>query len=141
MEDAQTYRVGWVIPGRVLGITHYTSTVGLDEIRTIIAEAGRLAAGATTDFYVILDHRNIANTALAPLHDMKAAAPYLNHTWLRQIVLIVPRSIASKVADLTDQVDDTLRLTHVATVAAALDYLRQLDATLNWDRAETRFFD
>ncbi len=136
----ETYRLGWVIPGCVAGLTHYTSQVTMDEYQAISASAMQLVDVAQREFHIVIDNRRIDPQVIMNLSEIKQAAPYMNHALLRWVVVVAPLALADAAPEVVTQQDGHTRMRVVATIEEALAHLGSVDTTLDWEQAERGFF-
>lgn len=140
MYESKNYRVGWVIPGQVGALTHYTPDVTLEDFQDIAHESHDLFETATQPFHVIIDNR-IMNMAFLPdLDAIKGSADYMNNPNLRHIVMIKPEGMDGSANELPSYEDDNATLTYVDNLNDAVSLLKAEDETLDWSVVESDFF-
>lgn len=140
MPEQKNYRVGWVIPGQIGALTHYTPEVTLEEFQAIGGEASDLFTSATDPFHVIIDNR-IMNMAFLPdLDAIKRSASYTDNPNLRYIIMVKPEAMDDSVSQLPDYTDDQIILTYVDSLDDAIALLKANDNTLRWHEVEADFF-
>lgn len=137
---AARYNAGWLIPSQVLALTHFVPDVSQDDFMGISAASMSALETAADDFYVIIDNRIISNTQLAPLSMMLEFAPYMNHSNLRHVIMIIPEIYEHSADSIPDQHEKGITLTHVDTLEQAYDVLHSLDDLIAWDKLDSEFF-
>lgn len=130
-----TYRVGWVIPYQVAGLTHYTEEVTNQDIEAVLDEAYALLSDVEHPFHLIIDNRNLRHTRLTTLAELAEVLPF---PMLERIVVVVPRTYHG--ALLPVEQDGYLHLIHVRDIASALAHLRAKDDSLDWQFLDENFF-
>ncbi len=135
------FRAGWLIPEKVLALTHFLPEVTPEDFARIAQDTQTALAQAEAEFHLILDNRMIADTNLATLDTMLQFMPQMNHPQLRWIVMILPQTLKGTAVTLPDQQVNQIRLTHVDTLTAAYDFLKSVDQTIDWSREMVNFFD
>ncbi len=144
-DSKKNYKHDWVIPYRVVGLTHYTNLVTMEEFQEIGAKGQMLMEQFSHQqsglpLHGIIDNRKIDMPNLLSLTDMLQAASYMNHPLLRWIIVIVPEKLQSRTESMpVEQVGD-VQLKNVNTVAEAIEHLKTVDSTLNWQDADKSFF-
>lgn len=134
------YRVDWLIPDQVLALTHFVPDVSMEDFMGIQADSRQALANVQNPIYLLIDNRIITNNQLAPLSQMLEAMPHIKHPQLQHIIMIVPDILSQDAATIPDQMIEHITLTHVATLDEAYDYLKQVDANLDWSALDTEFF-
>jgi hypothetical protein len=114
-----------VIEGRVIGLTHYTDHVTMEELGEINAIAERLTGEADEPFYFIIDNRNINMDGFLSLEQLQGAAPFMNHALLRGVVTVLPRRMAVDASTLPIERNRNVHLKLVNTVDEAFEHLAE----------------
>lgn len=131
------YKVGWVIPGQVLGLTHFHPIVTAEDIQGVIETTEKLLTSMTRRFHIIIDNRIVKMDSLTTLQQMKQAAPFLANFHLREVVLVVPLDTET----LPDpQTDGYVTLTYVRSIEDAIEHLDDVDGFLDVADMDARFF-
>lgn len=137
------FRVGWLLPWRVLALTHFAPTVSPVEFSRIGESTARLlqSVEAGQTFHVLIDNRQIAETNQASLEMMLQALPHLEHSGLRWIVVILPESIKGQASKMPIQQKGEIQLRYVDTLEEAQAHLASVDEFVDWSRAAPAFFE
>jgi hypothetical protein len=140
MSEQKAYRVGWVIPNQVAGLTHYTPEVTLDEFQSIAGESNAMLNDIDKPFHIVIDNR-IMNMAFLPdLQALQGAAPYMSNPYLRHVVMIKPQVMEGLAKDLPSYTDGNITLTYVDEIQDVVDLLKAADGDLRWHMVEADFF-
>lgn len=129
-----------LIEGRVIGLTHYTDHVTMEEFQEINAIAERLTSQISEEFHFIIDNQNINIDRVLSLSDLQNAAPYMNHPLLRAVVMILPRQMDVDASTLPIEHNGDVHLKLVNDVDEAVEYLSSADESLEWDVVSRSFF-
>ncbi len=138
--ENKSYKADWVIEGRVIGLTHYTDHVTMEEFQEINAIAENLTSQVSEEFHFIIDNRNINMNSVLSLSDLQNAASYMNHPLLRAVVMILPRQMDVDADTLPIERSGGVHLKLVNEVDEAVGYLSSVDDRLAWDAVFRSFF-
>lgn len=138
--NGKTYKSGWVIEGRVIGLTHYADHVTMEELQEINVIAEQLTGAVQEAFYFIIDNRNIDMNGFLSLEQLQGAAPFMNHPLLRGVVTILPRKMDVDASTLPIERNGNVHLKLVNTVDEAVEHLGAVDDLIGVGEAVERFF-
>lgn len=131
------YKVGWVIPAQVLGVTYFHPIVSPEDLEGVVDTTQKLLAGMTRRFHIIIDNRIVKMDSLTTLQQMKQIAPFLANYHLREVVMVVPLDTK----ELPEpQSDGYITLTYVRSIEEAIEYLDDVDEFLDVADMDARFF-
>lgn len=131
------YKVGWVIPGQVIGLTHYIPTVTLADVEGVIATTTQLLSTVHRPFHMIIDNRVVSMKQLPDLQDLQSSSPFINHDLLREVVMVVPFEMSERPAP---QHAGNVTLSYTDTIEAAIHHLDEADDLLDVADMDARFF-
>lgn len=92
------------------------------------------------EFHVIIDNPVVAMSAPATLEQMQQMVPYMNHPFLRWVLVVKPANLLLDTANLPIEQVGKTPLKNVASLSAAFDFLRQETNDLDWQQSEPTFF-
>jgi hypothetical protein len=131
------YKVGWVIPSQVLGLTHFHPIVTPEDIAGATETAEKLIEAISRRFHIIIDNRIVKMESLTTLQQLKQAAPFLANYNLREVVMVVPLDTQTLPEA---QSDGYINLTYVRSIEEAIEHLDDLDDFLDVADMDARFF-
>ena len=131
------YKVGWVIPAQVLGLTHFHPIVTAEDIQGVVETAEKLLTGVSRRFNIVIDNRIVKMDTLTTLQQMKQAAPFLANYHLRDVVMVVPLDTESLPEP---QTDGYVTLTYVRSIEEAIEHIADADEFLDIADMDARFF-
>jgi|GEM_PF-4841666 len=127
---ATNYKVGWVIQGQLLGITHHFASLSNSDLSHIIAEAPLEQAEA--NYHIIIDHRTLDH-APSSLVELKAGS--ILGDMPPQLIMIVAPHLNLPLED-----DGQTRQFYVPDLNIAAENLLMEAPELDWDHADLNFF-
>jgi hypothetical protein len=137
---ALRYKVGWFIPQQVMALTHLVPEVTQEDFAGIVNDTNVCLQAAQQPFHMIIDNRIIPMEQPTPLDMILQAMPQLQASSLRWIVIILPHTMQRRAAAMGIQQVGTIQMRFVDTLATALDALRAVDDSLNWEAQAADFF-
>ena len=133
-------RAGWLIPKKVLALTHFVPEVTATDFAEITQATQAAIAQVEREFHLIIDNRIIDNTELASLEMMLQFMPQLNHPQLRCIVMVLPEKLKGSAHQIESAHYKQIDLTYADTLPSAFDYLRSVDGGIDWAAIDETFF-
>jgi len=134
------YRVGWLVPGQVMALTHLVPQVTHDDFSHIITLINASVQEAEQPFHMIIDNRIIENEQVVSLDVILQTLPQLHQFPLRHIVMILPTPVARKASTMESQQIGGISLLFVESLAEARAALASRDASINWSLQLEGFF-
>lgn len=136
------FRVGWLIPEKVVALTHFEPVVTPEDFQQITTDTdyAMQSIDENQDFHVLIDNRNITETSLISLEMMLQMMPSLNHPALRCIVVILPDQIKAQAQHLEAQQVGSIRLMYVASLNDAFNHLINVDKDIDPVQVDPSFF-
>src|SRR5690606_13487844 len=95
---------------------------------------------AQQPFHLIIDNRMIESTQVIGLDDILGAMPQLLDSQLRWIIIVPSSGMRRDQTVLRTQQTGAIRLQYARDIETALDTLRAVDNSLNWNLQVPDFF-
>jgi hypothetical protein len=134
------YRLDWYIPHQVAALTHFHPDVTSEDFMAVVQAGQELLQDVREEFHVIIDNRVVAMSSPATLSQMKQMAPFMNHPFLRWVVVVKPQHLVLDTGALPIEQDGLTQLKNVSSLEEARSYLREAAPDLHWRRADEAFF-
>lgn len=134
------YRIGWYIPNQIAALTHFHPEVTAEDFMGVVQAGQELLQPVSNEFHIIIDNRMVGMSSPATLSQIKQMVPYMNHPFLRWIVVIKPEHLVLNTERLPIEQEGETHLKNVASLQEALSTLRQIAADLRWHMADLAFF-
>lgn len=136
----KNYKIGWVLPNQVAGLTHFHADVTMDDMQGVVTEGTTLIDSVAQIFHIIIDNRVVGNTQRANLKQMKQFVPYMSNPFLRWVVVVLPEASDVDPKTISIEQDDDTQLIHVHTLDEAINHLKSIDSSLDWTQSDADFF-
>lgn len=134
------YKAGWYIPQQILALTHLVPEVTQDDFMGILETTNACLQEAQQPFHLIIDNRIIKNEQVVSLDVILQSIPQLQQSPLRWVIMILPHTLRSTAIDRDIHQVGDVQLKYVDSLATALDTLRGLDTSLDWESRDADFF-
>lgn len=134
------FKLGWFVPNQVAALTHFHSGVIAEDFMGVVQTGDALLKDVTNDFHVIIDNRVVNMDAPATLAQMKQMVPYMNHDYLRSVVVVKPEQLTLQPENLEIEEVGNTTLKNVNSLQEAVAFLREIVKDISWEAAEVTFF-
>lgn len=134
------YKAGWFIPQQILALTHLVPEVTQDDFMGILEATNACLQEAQHPFHLIIDNRIIKSEQVVSLDVILQSMPQLQQSPLRWVIMILPDPLRDTAFDRDVQQSGDVQLKYVDSLTIALDTLRGLDASLDWEARDSDFF-
>lgn len=134
------FKLGWFIPNQIAALTHDRGQVTQDDFLGIVQAGQHLLEGVENEFHILIDNRFVDMEAPASLSQMKQAVPYINHPFLRWVVVIKPQKLTLDISSLPIEQDGQTYLKNVSNLPEAIKFLRERVGNIQWQQADVTFF-
>ncbi len=134
------FKLDWLIPNQIIGLTHFHSDVTSEDVMGVIQKGQELTSSIENEFHILIDNRAVNMPAPISLSQMKQMVSYMNHPLLRWVLVVKPESLALDTSDLPVEKDGTVHLKNVSSLTQAIDFLRETAPGVQWGQIDTTFF-
>lgn len=134
------FKLGWFIPNQIAALTHPYAEITSDDFMGIVQTGQNLLEHVENEFHVIIDNRFVDMPSLASLNQMKQAVTYMNHPFLRWVVVVKPQKLTLNVSDLPIEKDGQARLKNFTDLPEAIKFLRETVSEVHWQYSDATFF-
>ena len=138
--QSPNFKLGWFIPNQIAALTHFHANVTTDDFMGVVQAGQELLNGVESEFHVLIDNRVVDMSTPAGLSQMKQMVPYMNHPFLRWVVVVKPQNLVLDTSELSVEEDGKARLKNVASLQEAIEFLRNTVDNVQWQQADTTFF-
>lgn len=117
------FKIGWIASKKLAGLTHFHSEVTQEDIQGIFMATEKLLESVDEEFSLIIDNRLMLMQSLYTLEQLRSHSPFLNHRYLKYIIVIIPNNIKASDEDFEIQQSKGVTLKNVSTVSDAYEFL------------------
>ncbi len=134
------YKIDWVLKNKILALTHFHSEITKDDISGVIKELTGVLENVNNKFDMIIDNRLAPMNQLNTLDELQRSSPMMSHSYLNHLVLIKPLHVSFSKKDLEIQTNRNVKLKNVASVCAAIVFLKISTKYEPQDKIDMFFF-
>lgn len=138
--QSPNFKLGWFIPNQIAALTHYHANVTTDDFMRVIQTGQELLNNVENEFHILIDNRVVDMPSPVSLSQMKQMVPYMDHPFLRWVVVVKPQNLALNTLELPIEQDGKTRLKNVASLPEAIEFLRKTVDDVQWQQADATFF-
>jgi hypothetical protein len=111
-----------------------------DDYMGILEQTNACLQEAQQSFHLIIDNRIIKSEQVVSLDVILQSNPQLQQSTLRWVIMILPDFLRDTAVDRDVQQIGDVQLKYVDSLATAMNTLRMLDASLDWESRISDFF-
>ncbi len=130
------FKLGWFIPNQIVALTHYHSDVTTDDFMGVIQTGQELLSNVENEFHILIDNRVVDMSSPVSLSQMKQMVPYMDHPFLRWVVVVKPQNLALNTSELPMEQEKKIQLKNVSSLPEAIEFLRKTVDDVQWQQAD-----
>jgi hypothetical protein len=134
------YKVGWIIPDKLAGLTHFHSDIQREDVAGVFLETEKLLQNVDTPFHILIDNRLAPLNKIYSLEELQQFSAFLRHPFLNYIIIVKPDGLKLESDQIEVEEKNGVFLKNAATVPEAFDFLNEVIPDLDKDQIDSLFF-
>jgi len=133
------YKVGWIIPHKVAGLTHFHSDIQQEDVAGVFLETQKLLQNVDVPFHILIDNRLAPLNKIYSLEELQQFSPFLRHPFLNYIIIVKPDGLKLESGQIGVEEKNGISLKNVGTVPEAFDFLNEVIPDLDKGQIDLGF--
>jgi NAD(P)-dependent dehydrogenase (short-subunit alcohol dehydrogenase family) len=134
------YKIGWVVPQKIAGLTHFHSKITQEDINGVFKGTHELLHSVKNEFHLIIDNRMAPLEHIFSLQELQQFSPFLKHPFLKYLVVVKPGHLALDKNHSEIQEENGVLMKNVSTVQEGLEFLLKRQAINETSSIDKTFF-